>query len=217
MGRELVPLVARFAVGLLALMDCERRDWNAVSRRMYAARQMIEAGGLGEYWMTAGVQLAGGLTAEHGGEHDKAETEMARSLVLYRRGQAPVETANVLLHLACIHLRRGHGAVAKDEIDEAAMLVRSCPDPGPRIQRLLSQVGHASAGARRGWRPTVVLELSEGELRVLRLLASELTQREIGAELYGSLNTIKSHTRSIFRKLGLRAGSRPSPGHASSS
>ena len=37
---------------------------------------------------------------------------------------------------------------------------------------------------------------------MLRLLASELTQREIGTELYLSLNTIKSHTRSIFRKLG---------------
>lgn len=51
-------------------------------------------------------------------------------------------------------------------------------------------------------RPTGEDELSEGELRVLRLLASNLTQREIGAELYLSLNTIKSHTRSIFRKLG---------------
>jgi len=45
---ELVPLVALFAV-LLALLDCEREDWNA-ARRLLAARQMIEAGGLGEYW-----------------------------------------------------------------------------------------------------------------------------------------------------------------------
>jgi LuxR family maltose regulon positive regulatory protein len=82
------------------------------------------------------------------------------------------------------------------------MLVRSCPDPGPRIQRLLWQAGHAHRSARRAWRPTVAAELSEGELRVLHLLASELTQREIGAELYVSLNTVKSHTRSIFRKLG---------------
>ena len=37
---------------------------------------------------------------------------------------------------------------------------------------------------------------------ILRVLASDLTQREIGAEVYLSLNTIKSHTRSIFRKLG---------------
>jgi LuxR family transcriptional regulator, maltose regulon positive regulatory protein len=36
----------------------------------------------------------------------------------------------------------------------------------------------------------------------LRLLRSELSQREIGAELHLSLTTIKSHTRSILRKLG---------------
>ena len=89
--------------------------------------------------------------------------------------------------------------MANDEIDEAAMLVRSCPDPGPKIQRLLAQ---ASAWAHSPSRPSGVEELSEAEARVLRLLASELTQREIGAELYVSVNTIKSHTRSIFRKLG---------------
>jgi LuxR family maltose regulon positive regulatory protein len=48
-----------------------------------------------------------------------------------------------------------------------------------------------------------VEQLSDRELSVLRLLASDLTQREIGGELYLSLNTVKSHTRSIFRKLGV--------------
>ena len=164
---------------------------------------MIEAGGLGEYWMTAGVELAGGLASEHRGDLAGAEMAMARSLVLYRRGQAPVETANALLHLARLHVQERHDAVANDEITEAAMLIRSCPDPGPRIQRLLSQAqGHAHRHARAAPRPTGVEELSDGEFRVLRLLASDLTQREIGAELYLSLNTIKSHTRSIFRKLG---------------
>ena len=128
---------------------------------------------------------------------------MARSLVLYRRGGAPVETANALLHLARVHVRQGHEAVANDEIGEAAMLIRSCPDPGPRIQRLLSQArGHARVAVADTPRRTAAEELSEREFRVLRLLASDLTQREIGAELYLSLNTIKSHTRSIFRKLG---------------
>ena len=202
-GRELVPLVALFAAGLLAVLDCERQDWNAVSGRLHAARQMIEAGGLGEYWMTAGVELAGALASEHDGDLAGAEMTMARSLVLYRRGRAPVETANALLHLARIHVRQGHEAVANDEIGEAAMLIRSCPDPGPRIQRLLSQArGHTRIAAPDTPRRTAAEELSEREFRVLRLLASDLTQREIGAELYLSLNTIKSHTRSIFRKLG---------------
>ena len=202
-GRELVPLVALFAVGLLAILDCDRQDWNAVSRRLHDARQMIEAAGVGEYWMTAGVELAGGLAYEHRGEDAEAEMAMARSLVLYRRGQAPVETANALLHLARVHQRQGHAAVARDEVDEAAMLIRSCPDPGPRIRRLLAQArGRGHTDTRGRPRQAGVEELSEGESRVLRLLASDLTQREIGAELYVSLNTIKSHTRSIFRNLG---------------
>jgi len=154
-GRDLVPLVALFAVGLLALLDCERQDWNAVSRRLHAARQMIEAGGLDEYWMTAGVELAGGLASEHDDDLGGAEMAVARSLVLYRRGQAPVETANALLHLARLHVRQGHDAVANDETSEAAMLIRSCPDPGPRIQRLLSQArGRAHTGARTAPRPS---------------------------------------------------------------
>jgi LuxR family maltose regulon positive regulatory protein len=199
-GRELVPLVALFAIGVLAMLDCDRQDWNAVSRRLHGARQMIDAGGLGEYWMTAGVAFAGGLASEHQDDLAGAEMAMARSLVLYRRGQAPIEIANALLHLARVHVRQGHDPVASDEIDEARMLIRSCPDPGPRIQRLLGQACARAPIARRS--TTGVEALSEGELRVLRLLASDLTQREIGAELYVSLNTIKSHTRSIFRKLG---------------
>ena len=201
-GRELIPLVALAAVSLLALMDCERGDWNAVSQRLHSARGLIQAGGLSEYWMTAGIELAGGLAAEHEGNLDPAEMAIARSLVLSRRGQAPVESANALLHLARLHRRQGQASVADDEIEEAAMLVRSCPDPGPRIQRLLLHAqASANAGTRRPQRGQVAEELSDGELRVLRLLASELTQREIGSELYLSLNTIKSHTRSIFRKL----------------
>ena len=45
--------------------------------------------------------------------------------------------------------------------------------------------------------------LTDAELAILGLLRSELSQREIGAELYISLNTVKSHTRSIYRKLGV--------------
>jgi LuxR family maltose regulon positive regulatory protein len=42
---------------------------------------------------------------------------------------------------------------------------------------------------------------TESELRVLRLLGSGLTQREIGSQLFLSQNTVKSHTRALYRKL----------------
>ena len=46
---------------------------------------------------------------------------------------------------------------------------------------------------------------SEAELLVLRLLQTALSQREIGASLYLSVNTVKTHTRELYRKLGVRS------------
>lgn len=45
--------------------------------------------------------------------------------------------------------------------------------------------------------------LSERELVVLRMLCGPLSERDIGRELYLSHNTVHSHTRSIYRKLGV--------------
>ena len=55
----------------------------------------------------------------------------------------------------------------------------------------------AAAGSRE-----LVEEPSRAELAVLRGLAAGLSRREIGAQLYISLNTVKSHTRELYRKLG---------------
>ena len=44
--------------------------------------------------------------------------------------------------------------------------------------------------------------LTDRELAVLKLLPSQLSQRAIAAELFLSLNTVKSHSRAIYRKLG---------------
>jgi LuxR family transcriptional regulator, maltose regulon positive regulatory protein len=45
--------------------------------------------------------------------------------------------------------------------------------------------------------------LTERERAVLRLLASRLSLREIGQEMFLSANTVKTHTQRIYRKLGV--------------
>jgi LuxR family transcriptional regulator, maltose regulon positive regulatory protein len=45
--------------------------------------------------------------------------------------------------------------------------------------------------------------LTTREEAVLWFLAGTLSLREIGQEMYVSLNTVKSHTRAIYRKLGV--------------
>ncbi|HKQ00393.1 MAG TPA: LuxR C-terminal-related transcriptional regulator, partial [Actinomycetes bacterium] len=51
--------------------------------------------------------------------------------------------------------------------------------------------------------PVLIEALSQRERAVLRYLPTMLTFVEIGSELYISVNTTKSHVRSIYRKLGV--------------
>ena len=46
-------------------------------------------------------------------------------------------------------------------------------------------------------------ELTERELSILRVLDSEMSLREVSGELFLSLNTVKTHTRNIYLKLGV--------------
>jgi LuxR family transcriptional regulator, maltose regulon positive regulatory protein len=49
--------------------------------------------------------------------------------------------------------------------------------------------------------PIIVEPLSDREREVLRLLSAMLSTAEIGTEMYISVNTVKTHLRSIYRKL----------------
>ena len=51
--------------------------------------------------------------------------------------------------------------------------------------------------------PKTIEPLSERELEVLRLLGTELSGPEIARELIVSLNTLRTHTKNIFNKLGV--------------
>jgi len=52
-------------------------------------------------------------------------------------------------------------------------------------------------------RPRPLLEsLSQSELRVLRYLPTNLTVPEIARELFVSVNTVKTHVRNLYAKLG---------------
>jgi len=70
------------------------------------------------------------------------------------------------------------------------------PSSAPGPARPASTGPATSPGA-----PALVDPLSERELEVLRLLASELTGPEIARHLYVSVNTLRTHTKHIFTKL----------------
>jgi LuxR family maltose regulon positive regulatory protein len=70
------------------------------------------------------------------------------------------------------------------------------------ILNLLS--GHAPAARPEDAEP-LQEPLSESELRVLRYLPTNLRSPEIASELFVSLNTIRTHLRNVYAKLGVHS------------
>ncbi|HUK72130.1 MAG TPA: LuxR C-terminal-related transcriptional regulator [Streptosporangiaceae bacterium] len=77
---------------------------------------------------------------------------------------------------------------------------RSAGFAGKILQRLDAQIPAGSSTPDGD-----ALPLSDSELAVLRFLPSHLTNEEIGEALFLSVNTVKTHLRSAYRKLGVRS------------
>jgi DNA-binding NarL/FixJ family response regulator len=77
-------------------------------------------------------------------------------------------------------------------VEEASAVLARLPEPADR------QRPESSGGGR--------VRLTDRQLAVLRRLPEELSLRQIADGMYVSHNTVKSHTRAVYRKLG--AGSR---------
>ena len=90
-----------------------------------------------------------------------------------------------------------------DLLRQARSIIDRCPDPGIAGQYL------ARIEARNGTlqptpaTPDLVENLTDREQAVLRYLQSQLSQRDIANELYVSLNTVRTHCKAIYRKLGV--------------
>ena len=79
---------------------------------------------------------------------------------------------------------------------------------GRYVRQLLAAFGTAEDSAGRAQDSTPVKQdlvepLSERELDVLRLLRSDLDGPDIARQLMVSLNTMRTHTKNIYAKLGV--------------
>jgi LuxR family maltose regulon positive regulatory protein len=73
------------------------------------------------------------------------------------------------------------------------------------IAEILNLLAGLTPTARPGAAPPIEEPLTESELRVLRYLPTNLRAPEIASELYVSLNTIRTHMRNVYAKLGVHS------------
>jgi LuxR family maltose regulon positive regulatory protein len=86
-------------------------------------------------------------------------------------------------------------------LDEAREVVEAYPDAGMFPELLKRQ--ERELGKRRQKETALTEELTDRELAVLRLFDGDLSHRQMGQSLYVSVNTVKTHVKSIYRKLGV--------------
>jgi len=104
-----------------------------------------------------------------------------------------------LLALAPLRAAHEDRDGARALLVEARAIVERYPDAGMFTQ-LLERREH-ELSRRKLQQGAHAQELTERELAVLRLLDANRSNREIGRILYVSLNTVKAHVKSIYRKL----------------
>jgi len=121
------------------------------------------------------------------GQHGRRSVECALLLAQPERLKLPFIMEQAWLRLV---LRRD---------PELAQIYRDALEPGAAS---LAAVAAPRRPAAEVQPPPLIIEpLSERELEVLVHLSRMLSTAEIAAELYLSVNTVKTHLRSIYRKL----------------
>jgi LuxR family maltose regulon positive regulatory protein len=195
-------------LGQLALVLLDQGHAGEAEALAQDAERHIAEGRIAEAPATSPAVLARGRLLELQGDLVSAGAACARAVVLARRGGRRLELADALIALARLNRRLRAYDQARAAAREARRVLMSCPDPGKLPELLVRAERTLQLTTTRRPVPTADPDLSERELAILSLLAGELSQREIGSQLYVSFNTVKSHTRSIFRKLGVttRAG-----------
>jgi LuxR family maltose regulon positive regulatory protein len=172
-----------------------------------ARRAMQEAAavGLADHPGLWHAPLALGRVLLHQGRVPEAEAVLVPGLEhrLHELHHTPLAHAFALLTLAALRQGQGQQFAARSLLDEVQSVIARCADAGILThllaERLPVMPHHQPVGVAQHE------HLSESELRILRLLATDLNQREIGRELYLSVNTVKTHTRAIYGKLGARS------------
>ncbi|CAN5488921.1 LuxR C-terminal-related transcriptional regulator [soil metagenome] len=162
------------------------------------AIETAERFGLGEYH---GIALALAIRGRIAENAEKAADDARRAVALARRASTDLALGYILCLAGDTLLDLGDSA-GRPLLDEARMVIHRAVDPGIVGRHLQLAESRHHIASNRPRTAALVEQLTDRELAVLGHLPSGRSQREIADELYVSLNTVKTHCRAIYRKVG---------------
>ncbi len=181
--------------------DCDRvlREAGRLAEAVERDRREASAPGL------AGLRTAEGRRRYQSTDVEAAVVLLRRAVTLAELHPRPTVLFLGLVYLADAELACGDRSAAPAALSRAREVVDNesvSAFAARRLQEAEARLGRA--GARAATRSGALMEeLTDRELSILRALQGPATQREIGAALFLTINTIKAYNKSLYRKLGV--------------
>ena len=193
-----------YAEGCRALLAVNRGDLALADSLVADAESVVGQTLSDSHFVAMFPALARARLAIKRADWASAQRAATASVELGRRGAGRVELAAALLTAAAAS--RIDADTAADDVDPAALageargILRHCADPGPLVTTWLAE--EQRAGSARTRQDGLIEPLTDRELTILRLLPAPTSLRELASTLFVTPNTLKTHLRAIYRKLG---------------
>jgi LuxR family maltose regulon positive regulatory protein len=201
------PIIRTLALACLSMAESERGHQELSRELAEDAMQLVDHVGLRGTPMASMAFTALGLAQAAAGEMRAAVTTIEQGLLLRRRNpaQGPWGALHHLLAAARVYLEVGDEGTAQQLAEEASVRMDRYPEGmthmRERLRLLEGAIRAASNGRTAGGQHGE--PLTDRELEVLRLLQGSLSLSQIAGELYISPNTVKTHAKAVYRKLGV--------------
>ena len=197
-----VPIVWALAHAELAIVALQLGDVAGAATNASSARRVVEEGKLQGYPTSELTYAVGARVALVQGDSVRARAcaEEAASIDPVLSYAMPVLALQADLLLARCAMGLGDGAWAEGFLTHADDVIAHRPDLGtlvPAVAAARDELDMLRTSA------TGAPSLTPAEARLLPLLTTHLSFREIGAELFVSPHTVKTQAISIYRKLGV--------------
>jgi len=184
-----------------ALLAIGEGDWGRARELADLADAVIASSHLESYSLTAFARASSARVAIHDGDLDRAKERLAHAALLrpLLTHAMPWFSVRSLLELARAHLALADPAGARAVLRQAEGILVKRPDLGAiaddirTVRRQLQGLPIGTAGAST---------LTAAELRVLAFMPLHLSFREIGERLGVKPSTVKTHSLSVYAKLG---------------
>ncbi|MGH3929533.1 MAG: LuxR C-terminal-related transcriptional regulator [Pseudonocardiaceae bacterium] len=196
------PILRILALSALSLVTGDLGRAAQAADLATAAQELVVSGGLNESSEATLAQVALAAAFVRNGQLLRARHELEHAVRLRRAviGLPPWPTLTALVLLTRVVLILGDREDARALLNEATDLLETVPDGASQAKAALAEIERRLADAEySGAAP----RLTDREEAVLRLLQGSLPLRDVAAQLFVTVNTVKSHTRLIYRKLGV--------------